>query len=301
MRVAVDAQTRFARELLAGPIMACGCNACKDKAFLKEVLDAPQGNQDDLELQRGRVAKLKGILAACTAPESKPLADIADYLVKKSVWAFGGDGWAYDIGYGGLDHVMAQNDNVNILVMDTEVYSNTGGQASKSTPLGAVAQFAAGGKRTNKKDLAAIAMTYGHVYVARISLANPAQAVKALLEAEAYDGPSIVIAYSHCIAHGINMVEGIERCKEAVNSGHWPLFRYNPGLLAKGENPLAVDSKEPTIAFEDFANNQNRFRVLSRIQPEVYQTLIAQSNKLVKRKFAFLTKLAEVNAEIAAL
>ncbi len=299
MRIACDAQTDYARTTLAGPIMACGCAACQDKAFLQEVLDASQKTQAEIEDQRARVKKLKGLLENCTAPESKPLLEVADYLVKKSVWAFGGDGWAYDIGYGGLDHVMAQGEDINLFVMDTEVYSNTGGQASKATPLGAVAQFAAGGKRTNKKDLAAIAMTYGHVYVARISLANPAQAVKAILEAEAYDGPSVVIAYSHCIAHGITMSEGVERCKEAVNSGHWPLFRYNPDLLEGGKNPLSLDSKEPTIEFSDFANNQQRFKVLARTKPEIYEELLARSNKLVKRNFAFLTKLAEVNKEIA--
>ena len=187
-----------------------------------------------------RIEKLKAALASCTEPAAKRLISVADYLVKKSVWCVGGDGWAYDIGYGGLDHVIASGKNVNLLVLDTEVYSNTGGQASKSTPLGAVAQFAAGGKGMPKKDLGMIAMAYGNVYVAKVALGNPAQTIKAFIEAEAYDGPSLIIAYAHCIAHGIDMTRAVDEQKNAVSSGHWPLYRYNPASGGAGEKPAAA-------------------------------------------------------------
>jgi len=223
--------------------------------------------------------------------------ELKDYFMDKSVWIIGGDGWAYDIGYGGVDHVMAAGKNVNILVLDTEVYSNTGGQASKSTPIGAVAQFAAGGKEMPKKDLSMIAMTYGNIYVARVALSNPAQVVKAMIEADAYDGPSLIIAYSHCIAHGINMTKGIDNCKEAVACGHWPLFRYDPRLAAEGKNPLQMDSKEPTISFEEFAGNQNRFRVLKKANPEHADELMAASAKDTATRYDLYKKLAEMQAD----
>jgi len=206
----------------------------------------------------------------------------------------GGDGWAYDIGYGGLDHVLASGANVNALVLDTEVYSNTGGQASKATPMAAVAQFAAGGKPMPKKDLSMISMTYGNIYVARVSLANPAQCVKAFLEADAYDGPSLIIAYSHCIAHGINMTAGIDSCKEAVNSGYWPLFRYDPRLAAEGKNPLQLDSKAPTLDFETFANNQNRFRVLKKNNPEHADELLKASGQDAVKRYNLYKQLSEL-------
>ena len=195
-------------------------------------------------------------------------------LVKRSVWIMGGDGWAYDIGYGGLDHVMASGRNVNILVLDTEVYSNTGGQMSKSTPRGAVAKFAAGGKQMPKKDLAMMAMTYGNVYVAKVAMgSNDAQTVRAFIEAESYDGPSIIIAYSHCIAHGINMTKGFEQQKAVVASGAWPLYRYDPRLAGEGKNPLQLDSKEPTISFNDYAYNENRYKMLTKADPEAAKKL----------------------------
>ena len=212
----------------------------------------------------------------------------------KSVWIHGGDGWAYDIGYGGLDHVLASGENVNVLVLDTEVYSNTGGQASKSTPLAAVAQFAAGGKRMPKKDLGMIAMSYGNIYVAKVSLANPAQAVKAFHEADSYDGPSLIIAYTHCIAHGIAMDSAIEGCKQAVASGHWQLFRYDPRLAAEGKNPLQLDSKEPSISFEDYALKQNRYRVLKKINPEAAESLMVEANKVTADRFDMYKRLAEM-------
>ena len=210
---------------------------------------------------------------------------LADYLVKKEVWVVGGDGWAYDIGYGGLDHVMASGRNVNVLVLDTEVYSNTGGQMSKSTPRAATAKFAASGKPTAKKDLGMMAMIYGNVYVARVAMgANPNQTVKAFAEAGSYDGPSLIIAYSHCIAHGINMTAGLGEQKKAVNSGHWILFRYDPRLAEQGKNPLQIDSKEPSIPFADYAYSENRYKVLTKIKPEHAADLIKLAQADVERQ-----------------
>lgn len=279
MRLAVDKSAEYARELLE-QTLGCGCAACQGTDALKrEILDAVQDTQEAIEEQRARVDQLRAIMEKCTHVAAKPLLVNIDYLVVKSVWIHGGDGWAYDIGYGGLDHVLASGENVNVLVLDTEVYSNTGGQASKSTPLGAVAQFAAGGKMMPKKDLAMIAMSYGNIYVAKVSMSNPAQVVKAFMEADAYDGPSLILAYSHCIAHGIAMDSGVDRCKDAVNSGHWQLFRYDPRRAEAGQNPLQLDSKDPSMTFEDFASVQNRFRVLKKINPEAAETLMAQANK----------------------
>jgi pyruvate-ferredoxin/flavodoxin oxidoreductase len=208
--------------------------------------------------------------------EARDLLTLADVLVKKSVWIVGGDGCAYDIGFGGLDHVIASGRNVNILVLDTEVYSNTGGQASKATPRGAVAKFAAGGKPVGKKDLAMMAMTYGSVYVARIAMgAGDMQTVKAFLEAEAFDGPSLIIAYSHCIAHGYDLAFGMEQQKAAVNSGYWPLFRYNPDLVAQNKNPFQLDSRAPSIALKDYAYNETRYTMLAKSNPEEAKRLLA--------------------------
>jgi pyruvate-ferredoxin/flavodoxin oxidoreductase len=227
--------------------------------------------------------------------------DIADMLVRKSVWIMGGDGWAYDIGYGGLDHVLASGRNVNVLVLDTEVYSNTGGQCSKSTPKGAVAKFAAGGKPQGKKNLAMMAMVYGNVYVAQVALgANDGQVVKAFIEAEAYDGPSLIIAYSHCIAHGINMRQGFETQKQAVQSGHFPLFRYNPVLVAQGKNPLSLDSKAPSIPFEEFAYNQTRFKMLTKSRPEAAKRFLEESQAEAQARWRFYESLSEMYASAAA-
>jgi pyruvate-ferredoxin/flavodoxin oxidoreductase len=207
-------------------------------------------------------------------------------LVRKSVWIIGGDGWAYDIGYGGLDHVLASGRNVNVLVLDTEVYSNTGGQASKSTPRGAVAKFAARGKSMPKKDLGLLAMSYGYVYVARVALgANDQQTLRAFIDAEAYDGPSLIIAYSHCIAHGIDMVKGLEQQKLAVQSGYWPLYRYNPDLLEEGKNPLVLDSKDPTIPLEQYAYNETRFKMLLQSNEERAEKLMQEARHDVKERW----------------
>lgn len=293
MRLAVDKFAENARELLE-QLMACDCSSCTPlRGLMAEIRDADQSDQQGIEEQRSRVAQLIAALAGCDDPAAARLLTIADYLVKKSVWCVGGDGWAYDIGYGGLDHVIASDKNINLLVLDTEVYSNTGGQASKSTPLGAVAQFAAGGKSTPKKDLGMMAMTYGTAYVATVSLSNPAQAIKAFLEAEAYDGPSIIIAYAHCIAHGIDMTNGIAAQKKAVDCGHWPLYRYNPVLGDDNDNPLQLDSKEPTISFREFAETQNRFRVLKKVNPQAAEELINRADAWTARRYRLYRKLAD--------
>lgn len=239
------------------------------------------------------MSKLKAKLEDSSTALAKRLKAVADYLVKKSVWIVGGDGWAYDIGYGGLDHVLASGENVNVLLLDTEVYSNTGGQMSKSTPRAATAQFAAGGKKMPKKDIGMIFSTYGNVYIARISLgANPNQVIKAIAEAEAYDGPSLIIAYAHCINHGINMAKGLEQQKKAVLSGHWPLYRYNPDLEEQGKNPLIIDSKDPSISFEEYALGENRYRTLKRVNPSMADQLLADSQKDVLKGWRFLKSLA---------
>ncbi|BCR04463.1 pyruvate-flavodoxin oxidoreductase [Desulfuromonas versatilis] len=293
MRLTVDKFNEYALELLERVVT--------DAALVEAIKGADQSTQEGIEEQRGRVAKLKSLLEGKEDAEAKQLLSLADYLVKKSVWIHGGDGWAYDIGYGGLDHVLASGENVNVLVLDTEVYSNTGGQASKSTPLGAVAQFAAGGKQMPKKDLGLISMTYGNIYVAKVSLANPAQAVKAFLEADAFDGPSLIIAYTHCIAHGINMTSAVETCKDAVASGHWPLFRYNPELAAQGKNPLQFDSKEPTMTFEEYALKQNRYRVLKKIDAGMSDQLLKAGNKITASRFQLYKQLAEIQASFSAV
>ncbi|WP_028319225.1 pyruvate:ferredoxin (flavodoxin) oxidoreductase [Desulfobulbus elongatus] len=285
MRQAVDKLASQAVELLEA--------AVKEGLVAKELADAltsaPQKEQGEIEAQRARVAELKAAIEGKKDAVAKRLYHVADYLVKKSVWIIGGDGWAYDIGYGGVDHVLASGKNVNILVLDTEVYSNTGGQMSKSTPRAAVAQFAAGGKSMPKKNMGLIFSTFGTVYVARISIgANPQQAIKAIQEAEAYDGPSLIIAYAHCINHGINMAMGLEQQKKAVECGHWSLFRYNPALEAEGKNPMTIDSKEPTITFADYAMNENRYRMLKLSNPAHAEELMAQSQKDVEKSWKLL-------------
>ncbi len=285
MRQAVDKMASQAAELMNAAVKA----GMIDSKLAADILAAPQKEQAEIEAQRDRVAQVKAALEGKQDAIAKRLYHVADYLVKKSVWIIGGDGWAYDIGYGGVDHVLASGKNVNILVMDTEVYSNTGGQMSKSTPRAAVAQFAAGGKNAPKKDMGLIFSTFGTVYVARISLgANPQQAVKAIQEAEAYDGPSLIIAYAHCINHGINMAMGLEQQKKAVECGHWSLFRYNPTLEAEGKNPMIIDSKEPTISFADYALSENRYRMLKLANPEHAEELMAASQKDVTRAWKML-------------
>ncbi len=264
------------------------------KKMATDIIEADQSTQTLIEEQRDRVAKLEKKLDESNEPIAKRLTSVTDFLTKKSVWAFGGDGWAYDIGYGGVDHVLASGENVNILVMDTEVYSNTGGQMSKSTPRAATAQFAAGGKKMPKKDMGMIFSTYGNVFVAKISIgANPAQAIKAIAEAEAYDGPSLIIAYAHCINHGINMAKGLDQQKKAVASGHWPLYRYNPDLEDQGKNPLSIDSKEPTITFDEYAMGENRYRSLKLVNPDNAAALMAESQKDVLKSWNFLKGRAQ--------
>ena len=295
MRVAIDKFNEAALELL-GELSNCSCKSCDPiKGIMAEIKTANQSDQAGVELQRARVAKLKEALTGCDEPAAKKLLSLADYLVKKSVWCIGGDGWAYDIGYGGLDHVIASGKNVNLLVLDTEVYSNTGGQASKSTPMGAVAQFAAGGKPQAKKDLAMVAMAYGNVYVAKVALSNPGQVVKAFIEAEAYDGPSLIIAYSHCIAHGIDMTTAVDENRRAVACGHWPLVRYNPELSEQGKNPFQLDSKDPSISLEEYAYGENRYRVLKKSNPEAAAALMARSTELTTRRYDLYKKMAEMD------
>jgi pyruvate-ferredoxin/flavodoxin oxidoreductase len=295
MRLAVDKFTESARELAAE--LAGGKSSKTFQPLVKEILAADQSDQTGIEKQRERVVVLKKALKGSKEQAAVQLLPLADYLVKRSVWCVGGDGWAYDIGYGGLDHVIASGKNVNILVLDTEVYSNTGGQASKSTPTGAVAQFAAGGKAMAKKDLGMMAMAYGNVYVANVALSNPAQVVKAFMEAEAYDGPSIIIAYSHCIAHGINMTTAVDEQKNAVSCGYWPLYRYNPALTAEGKNPLQLDSKSPTTSFEDYAYGENRYKVLQKTNPEGAAVLMKKATAWTASRFEYYQKLAALTYE----
>jgi len=296
MRQTVDKFNAQALELIDR--LGAGTEFADTAGLFGALKGADQSDQAGIEAQRVRVEELKKRLAVDGSSEAKHLLSLADYLVKKSVWAVGGDGWAYDIGYGGLDQVMASGENINVLVLDTEVYSNTGGQMSKSTPLAAVAQFAAGGKRTPKKNLGLIVATYGNVYVAQIAFGtNPPQAVKALSEAEAHDGPSIVIAYSTCVAHGINMTKGIEEQRRAVACGHWPLYRYNPALEKEGKSPLVIDSREPSIPVEEYAYGENRYRSLKARNPELAAELMKQLGADIKRRWHYLQHLASWEPE----
>ncbi|ODS33573.1 MAG: pyruvate:ferredoxin oxidoreductase [Candidatus Scalindua rubra] len=263
------------------------------------IKDADQSTQEGVEEQRGRVEELKKRLSTNNgSPEVKNLLSLADYIVKKSVWSIGGDGWGYDIGYGGVDHVLASGENIKLLILDTEVYSNTGGQMSKATPLGAIAQFAAGGKRTPKKNIGMIMSTYGNVYIAQVAFgANPAQTLKAFLEADAYNGPALIIAYSTCIAHGMDMSKGIEAQKKAVASGYWPLYRYNPELEAQGKNPLVINSKDPSIPFEEYAYRENRYKALRASNPEAAKVLMKQAEADIMRRWKLLKHMASWSPE----
>lgn len=277
LRLAIDQQERHARELVVELAEYIGEEA------LDGLLEHSQEDEAALKLQRHRVADLKETLSSVGDVRARDLLAVADALVKKSVWIVGGDGWAYDIGYGGLDHVLASGKNVNILVLDTEVYSNTGGQMSKSTPRGAVAKFAAAGKPLPKKDLAQMAMNYGSVYVAKVAMgANDTHTIKAFLEAESYDGPSLIIAYTHCIAHGYDLKHGMSQQKAAVQSGHWPLLRYDPRREDDGENPFQLDSKKPSIPLERYAYNETRYTMLVHSQPAVADELLEQAKQDVK-------------------
>lgn len=287
-RVSIDKQTQFATELLQRIGGEIGDNLVHD------ILASEQKNEADIWEQRERVVQLKQKLQEIDSATAKQLLSLADFLVKKSVWIIGGDGWAYDIGYGGLDHVIASGRNVNILVLDTEVYSNTGGQMSKATPRGAVAKFAAGGKPAAKKDLGLIAMTYGNVYVASVAMgARDEHTLRVFLEAEAYEGPSLIIAYSHCIAHGINMAGGMQQQKAAVESGAKLLYRYNPDRTHQGENPLQLDSKSPKIPLEQYMYAENRFKMLKASKPEDARRLLAEAQEDVKSRWAMYQYLAQ--------
>ena len=274
IRVSIDKQAEFARELVHNFAVRIG------EELAKSILDADQSNEAGIQEQRKRVAQLDERIRELNDPELRDLRALTGALVRKSVWLIGGDGWAYDIGYGGLDHVFASGRNVKILVLDTEVYSNTGGQMSKSTPRGAVAKFAASGKRGAKKDLGMMAMTYGTVYVAHVALgANDTQTVKAFLEAEAYDGPALIIAYAHCIAHGFDLVHGLDQQKAAVQSAYWPLFRYNPELAANAKNPFQLDSRPPSLPLEKYIYNEGRYTMLVRSAPETAAMLLTEAQR----------------------
>ncbi len=279
-RLAIDKNKESAEFLLKKLSPQLGDN------LVSSLLNASQDNESDISAQRERVAELKKILGGLNGEDANRLNVVADYLVKKSVWILGGDGWAYEIGYGGLDHVLASGKNVNVLVLDTEVYSNTGGQTSKATPIGAIAKFSAGGKPVKKKDLGMMAMAYGNVYVASVAFgAKDDHTLKAFLEAEAYDGPSIILAYSHCIAHGIDMSKPLEQQKLAVDSGQWLLYRYNPDNLKEGKNPLTLDSKAPKVPVAQYMNSETRFKMLTKIKPEIAEVLYKQAQEDVNRRY----------------
>ena len=261
--------------------------------LVEATLTAPQVQESDIRAQRVRVAELQRRLSSIEGPRAKDLRSVVEQLVRRSIWIVGGDGWAYDIGYGGLDHVLASARDVNVLVLDTEVYSNTGGQASKATPLGAIAKFAAAGKRVARKDMALQAIAYGNIYVAQIAMgANPQQTLQAFREAEAYPGPSLILAYCHCIAHGIDMRLGMKQQDLAVASGYWPLFRYNPSLRDLGRNPFELDSPRPTIRFRDFAYNETRYRALAQSRPEEAEVLMAAAQAALEEKYRSYEEMA---------
>jgi pyruvate-ferredoxin/flavodoxin oxidoreductase len=280
MRLALDKQADYARLLVTGLAPQLG------DVLVTGLLTADQMSEAGIEAQRERVAELNKKIVSLDTPAARDLRVIAEALVRKSVWLVGGDGWAYDIGAGGLDHVLGSGMKVNVLVLDTEVYSNTGGQMSKATPRGAVAKFAIGGKHAGKKDLAMEAISYGSVYVARVAMGgNDSHTVKSFLEAEAYNGPSLIIAYSHCIAHGYDMSQGLAQQKSAVLSGYWPLMRYNPELRLEGKNPFQLDSRAPSIPFKQYAYQEARYTMLARSNPEVARELLHLAEDDVQRQW----------------
>ncbi len=271
---------------------------CWGGELVDHILDAPQLRESELRAQRERVAELSRRLDGLDGPAVADLRSVVDHLVRRSVWIVGGDGWAYDIGAGGLDHVLAAGRNVNVLVLDTEVYSNTGGQMSKATPLGAAAKFATAGKTVPKKDLALQAIAYGNVYVARVAMgADPQQTLLAFREAEAYDGPSLVIAYSHCIAHGIEMRDGLDQQYRAVASGHWPLIRYDPVLRATGGNPFLLDSPRPRITLADYVYRELRYRSLANTDPAEAERLLGLAQQAVDQRWEVYEEMATRGAQ----
>lgn len=289
-RLTLDKQIEYARELLPQLADTVG------ETLVDELLNADQTTEAGIRDQRERVALLKQRLENVDSAKAKNMLSVADVLVRKSVWILGGDGWAYDIGYGGLDHVLASGRNVNVLVMDTEVYSNTGGQASKATPRAAVAKFAAKGKDTPKKDLGMIAMAYGYIYVARVAMGySDQQTLNAFIEADAYEGPSLIIAYSHCIAHGYDLVHGLSQQKLAVQSGAWPLYRFNPALIDQGKNPLKIDSKTPTIPVSKYAYNETRYRMLLQSDEQRAEYLMKKAEHDAKSRWDLYRQMAAMH------
>ncbi len=298
LRLTVDKQTEFARELMSELENSLG------PELVESVLASRQEDEAEIARQRGRVAELKKRIEASAAaedfdPRYAQLASVADYLVRKSVWGVGGDGWAFDIGYGGLDHVLASGRNINLLVLNTQMYSNTGGQCSKATPMGSVALFAAGGKTVGKKDLGSIAMTYGNIYVAQVAMGySDAQTVRAFVEAESYDGPSLIIAYSHCISMGFDLRKGYEHQKQAVQSGSWLLYRFDPRLAADGKNPLQIDSRELTVPVAEFVTTENRYNMLKKFAPDAASMLWAKAQRHVFTRWGILKQQAEMKYDI---
>jgi len=293
-RLAIDKHVEQAQELMKRMASQLG------ESLVEGLLSGDQHSESGIAEQRARVALLKQKLATITSGEAKWLERLADYLVRKSVWIVGGDGWAYDIGYGGLDHVLAMGRDVNILVLDTEVYSNTGGQASKATPLGASARFAMAGKPTGKKDLGMMAMAYGNTYVAHVAFgAKDVQTVKAFVDAEAYPGPSIIIAYSHCIAHGYDMANGLDQQKLAVDTGYWPLYRFDPRRAATGESPLILDSAAPKVDLSKFTANEMRYRVVEQMDPARFKMLSQHAQREVTTRFSVYEQLAKLAFPVA--
>jgi pyruvate-ferredoxin/flavodoxin oxidoreductase len=291
-RLAADKHLDLARTLLRELVPRI------DPALVRSILEAPQERESELRAQRARVEALKQELATMNEEAARDLLSVADHLIRRSIWLVGGDGWAYDIGYGGLDHVLASSRDINALVLDTEVYSNTGGQASKATPLGAVAKFAAAGKRIARKDLALQAIAYGNVYVAQVAMgANPQHTLLAFREAEAYPGPSLILAYSHCIAHGFDLRQGMKQQDLATASGHWPLFRFNPAMRTAGKRPFRLDSPRPTIPYKDYAYNELRYRTLANADPAAARELLAQAQQSVTEKYRQYEELASLGGE----
>ncbi|MDM7916910.1 MAG: thiamine pyrophosphate-dependent enzyme, partial [Candidatus Eisenbacteria bacterium] len=286
-RLALDTHQRQAKELLQHLAAKIGDD------LVGAILSAAQTDEAGIAAQRERIAALRTKLARIAEPEARRLEALADYLVKKSVWLVGGDGWAYDIGFGGLDHVFAMNRNVNILVLDTEVYSNTGGQQSKATPMGAAAKFAVAGKSLPKKDLGMIAMTYGNVYVARVAFgAKDTQTVQAFKEADSYDGTSLIIAYSHCIAHGYDLAFGPSQQKLAVDAGVWPLYRFDPRRISEGKPPLALDFAAPKGKVADYTKIETRFRMVEKSDPKRFAHLMAEAQREATQRYALYQQLA---------
>jgi pyruvate-ferredoxin/flavodoxin oxidoreductase len=287
MRLASDRHMLLAHRLLNNLASEIG------EDLVADLIHAPQRTESQINLQRQRVEALRQKVAGMTSDDAIHLKAVMDHLVRRSIWIIGGDGWAYDIGSSGVDHVLSSGRDVNLLVLDTEVYSNTGGQASKSTPIGAVAKFANAGKQVGKKDLALQAISYGNVYVARIAFgANPQQALLAFREAEAYGGPSLILAYSHCIAHGINMQKGLDQQSRAVHSGYWPLVRYNPEIRQTGENPFVIDSPRPSMKLKDYTENELRYRMLYRTNPKMADELMRMAQAAVDRKWRLYEDMA---------